>query len=110
MDNWDIEGAVEQARRENPTVPPTYIPPRLDLSELRGQLDDVVQERIRAVKEDIQWEMLQYSEELRKYENWDAVERLNQYKRGEKGIQCSTLRVKQLVDEMIQHHLKGMEY
>ena len=77
MANWDLEGAVEQARRENPTVPPTYNPPRLDLSELRGQPDDVVQERIRAVKEDTQLEMLQHSEELRKYENWEAVERLN---------------------------------
>ena len=84
MTNWDTEGAVERARRENPTVPPAYIPPRLDLSELRGQPDDVVQERIRTVKEKTQWEMLQHAEELRKYENWEAVEWLNQYKRGEK--------------------------
>ena len=75
--NWDVEGAVELARRQNPTVPPIYNPPLLDLSELRGQPEDVVQEHIRGVKEDTTDAMRTHSEELRRYESWEALERLN---------------------------------
>ena len=110
MANWDIEGAVEQLRRETPIDPPTYTSPRLDLSELRDKSEEEKQRLIRQTKANTQWEMLMHAEGLRKFERWEAVERLNQYKKGERNIKCSTARVKNLVDELVQHYRKGMEF